>query len=206
MKSPFEKFWLLSAATIMMGCQIQPPSGSVITPLTHGTHVDEINQKQEENAELAKFIVYQHEFELNLQDELDSARTGKTESTFTFEPDFRIRGYRLTPDGESHVRQIAYVLLNQLYDIAPYVVVEESNTSKRWDTRHRYPVHRNDELDAVRRKVVVDALSELGVDNAEEIVIVAPTFPAGLNAQEAGAAYQSAIYNFGPSGGGLFGR
>src|SRR5690606_12323962 len=39
----------------------QPPPAP--TPL--GTHVDQFNRIQEENAEAAKFIVYQHEFKLN---------------------------------------------------------------------------------------------------------------------------------------------
>ena len=177
----------------------------MIQPRVVGSVVDEINARQEENAEYAKFIVNQHEFEVNLLDELDAAGSGKKESAFEYRPQNRIRGYRLTPDGESHVRQIANLILNFTGSEVPYVIVERSNTSKRWETQHQYPVHANDELDNIRRQIVVNVLIALGVANANELVIVAPTYPAGLNAQEAAISYQRAIFNSGARNG-LFGR
>jgi hypothetical protein len=90
------------------------------------------------------------------------------------------------------VKEIAEFLLNsQQYDSHIYVVVERSETSKRWATKHHYPVHRNAELDALRRLVVVTALESLGVVNAEELVVIAPAYPTGMNAVEASSAYQN---------------
>ena len=208
MKYPGINSLLLHLPTLFFiaGCQIQPPSGTVIEPQTLGTVLDEVNLRQEENAEFAKFIVYQHEFEINLQQDLELTETDAAESSFAYEPEYRIRGHRLTPDGESHVRQIAYMITNYPKDVLPYVVIEQSNTSKRWDTKHRYPVHANDELDEIRRRVVVESLYAFGVENADELVVVAPAYPSGLNASEAAAAYQNSVLNSGPRNGGLFGR
>jgi len=196
----------IACCMLIAGCQVQPPSGSVIQPPVLGTMVDEINLRQEENAEYAKFIVYQHEFEINLQDELEVDVEPKQESAFAYRPVDRIRGYRLTPDGESHVSQLARLISNFSYETLPYIVVEQSNTSKRWDTKHKYPVHGNDELDAIRRQVVVNSLLAMGIENADQLVIVAPTYPAGLDAQEAASAYQGAIFSNGARSGGAFGR
>ena len=193
--------WLFFIA----GCQVQPPSGNVIQPPVLGTVVDQVNQQQEVNAEYAKFVIYQHEFEINLQDELQISDDHSKESSFTYKPPNRIRGHRLTPDGESHVSQIAHIIKNNLSGAAPYVVVEQSDSSRRWDTKHRYPVHGNDELDSFRRKVVVYLLQAFGVENADQFVIVAPAYSTSLGADEAAASYRNAISNPGASGG-RFGR
>ena len=190
-------FLILSATAVLIGCHVQPPEGNVIQPRVLGSVVDQVYQQQEENAEYAKFIVYQHEFEMNLQDSLRASSDKRDESAFTFKPETRIRGYRLTPDGESHVGQIANVIKNHTAGFMPFVVVEQSNTSKRWGTKHRYPVHGNDELDAFRRQIVVNVLQALGVENADQLVIVAPAFPTPLSAREAAVSFERAISNGG---------
>ena len=179
------------------GCRVLPPAGSPITPRTLGSVVDEANALQETNAELAKLVVYTHEFEINEQtDNLNLQDNNRQESSFQFRPDPRVRGIRLNPYGQDHMRRIAQVLSQHA---SPHlkVIVERSETSKKWRTKHRYPVHFNDELDETRRQIVVASLASLGVQSPEELVVIAPIFTTGLNAQEAAAAYQSAIGNSG---------
>jgi hypothetical protein len=164
-----------------------------------GTSVDEINRVQEENAESAKLIVYANEFEINLQQQPAETLSEKPkDGGFHYTP-LRIHGLRLTPDGQDHVRQIANLLHAQSGQQQPMVIVERSQTSKHWETQHQYPVHFNDELDALRREVVVNSLLAFGILNARELVVVAPAFPTGLNAEEAAAAHGDAIGDRGSS-------
>lgn len=206
---------LLVVALLSGGCKVHPPGGTPIQPGLLGSVVDQANRMQEENAEAAKFIVYMHEFEPNTPNHAgklqgEAAILGE----FEYRTEDRFQGFRLTPYGQDHIRQIARYLIStqpqqvdQAYTPHRYVVVERSDTSKHWRTVHRFPVHFNDELDAARRQVVVNALSMLGVTNAEQIVVVAPAFPEGLNAGEASQAYSQG-FNYssgGQSGGGNFG-
>lgn len=184
---------MLALSTSLLGCHVHPPGGNVIQPQTLGASVDEANRQQEENAELAKMIVYSHEFESNLNDAPTGTGDESEQENFRYVPAQRPRGFRLTPDGQDHVRQIAKVLVDHGDAFQTPVIIERSRTSKHWDTKHHYPVHFNDELDAMRREVVVAALFNLGVANAEDLVIVAPAFPTGLSAVESGAAYSNAI-------------
>jgi hypothetical protein len=166
----------------------------VIAPQALGTWVDQINCQQEENAEHAKMIVYMHEFESNVHDTLDvSPSDAKQQEHFRFTPTQRQRGYRLTPDGQDHVRRIAVTLLTRADATPSPVIVERSRSTKKWETQHQYPVHFNDELDVLRRDVVVAALESFGVANASELVIVAPAYPTGLGAVEAAAAYRNSV-------------
>ena len=197
----------LSIAGMLLaaGCRVQPPGGSPVTPRPLGSVVDEANALQETNAELAKLVVYTHEFEINEQsDELDPDPDDRMESSFQFRPDLRVRGIRLNPYGQDHMRRIAQVLSQHA---SPHlkVVVERSETSKQWRTKHRYPVHFNDELDETRRQIVVASLASFGVQEPEELVVVAPVFTTGLNAGEAAAAYRSAVQNSGTFNGGGIG-
>jgi hypothetical protein len=159
-----------------------PPS----EPAMLGAEVDELNRAQEENAEPAKFIVYQHEFALN--DVVEGVNTG---------------GIRLNDYGEDHVKRIA----DQLKCGAPWpVVVERSQTSARTETEFHYPVHYNPELDMRRREVVVRALVQMGVPDAEQRVVVAPSFAQPLTSEEAAAAYYRGTWgNRGGGFGGGFG-
>jgi hypothetical protein len=93
---------------------------------------------------------------------------------------------RLTPAGKKHLLQVAVRL-----DHVPFpVVVEES------------PDHRTPELDQLRRKAIVAQLHELGQDGIDGRAVVAPAFPAGINATEGEAAYYSSFHdNYGTNGG-----
>ena len=168
------------------GCAV-PPQGTVSDVRTLGSVLDEINQQQEAIAEAAKFVIYMHEFEINappIFDEFTPSRSQPNE----------VYGFRLNAAGRDHVRQIAHRLVGMLETtgVIPTqkVTVERSNTSKKSNTVHQFPVHLNVELDEMRRHMVIAALSRLGVPNAESIVVVAPAFATGLNAEEAAAAYR----------------
>jgi hypothetical protein len=151
-----------------------------------GTDVDQYLEPQEYNAEAAKYIVYQHEFELN------QYKDGRT-----------VGGYRLNYAGEDHVKQIAYNLRRG----APYqVVVERSTTSVKPGTKYEYPVYLNPELDTKRRLVVVRALTKMGIPNADELVVVAPSFAQPLTGPEAVWSYQRGMMQgFWGRGGGFGG-
>lgn len=189
---------------ILVACHVQRPQGKVIEPVTHGTWVDDVNRQQEENAEQAKLIVYAHEFESNVHDTpAPSASDAKRQEHFEFTAEQRPRGYRLTPDGQDHVRQIAVMLQTDADCMSSPVIVERSRSSRKWESQHGYPVHFNDELDELRRDVVVAALASFGVPNADELVIIAPAYPTGLNAAEAAAAFGNAMQQSGWQGGAL---
>ena len=178
----------IAVVSSLLGCS-HPPGGSILQPQMLGSQTDEIFQLQEQNAELAKLHIYTHEFEINLQPEL---RADKSKDTFNYLPEIRPHGLRLTPAGEDHVQRIAQFLRSDQH-LGPdqYVVVERSETSKRWATKHKYPVHRNHELDEMRRTVVITALSSLGIPNANDLVVIAPAYPTGLSVAEAAQAYQN---------------
>lgn len=202
---------LCTAALVSAGCSLQSPGGGPLQPGPLGSVVDEANRTQEENAEAAKFIVYMHEFEPNIPNQANLFRSPPAISgEFEFQTQHRAEGFRLTPAGQDHVQQIARsLIMHQSHESGSYpalqrlVVIERSDTSKRWETVHRNPVHFNDKVDQARRQVVVNALTLLGVVAAENIVVVAPAFPEGLNASEASAAYRSGFnYGGGQIGGG----
>ena len=145
-----------------------------------GTKVDQLMQTQMNNAEASKFVVYQHEFELN-----------------ETKDDRFAEGLRLNEAGEDHVRQIA----ESLRKGAPYpVVVERSLTTPKAGTKYEYPVHLNPELDMKRRDVVVRALTRMGIPDADTRVVVGPAFAQPLTGIEAERAY-----GIGISGGGMGG-
>ncbi|MEQ8789792.1 MAG: hypothetical protein RIC55_26090 [Pirellulaceae bacterium] len=178
----FYRLSLLVAATALIvpasGCGWRCFGGTATKML--GADVDQYLEPQEHNAEAAKYIVYQHEFELN-----------------EYEDGREVGGYRLNYAGEDHVKQIAYDLRRG----SPYqVVVERSRTSVKPGTKHEYPVHLNPELDMKRRLVVVRALTKMGIPNADEIVVVAPSFAQPFTSSEAERAYQRGL-NQGSQGG-----
>ncbi len=146
-------------------------------PRPLGSIVDQVMQQQEENAEPAKFVIYQHEFELNKPEW--EYRLNKTYSGIP-------RGFRLSPNGADHVRRIAELIRRG----ADYpVVVERNQTSVDHTTQHRYSVHYGDETDTARRDIVVRTLQHLGIVDAEARVVVAPAFSEGLHSTEAAASW-----------------
>jgi hypothetical protein len=154
----------------------QPPSAPEIL----GSKVDQLMQAQEENAEAAKFIVYQHEFQLN------------------FEHDARkVRGIRLNEYGEDHLKRIAQSIRGG----APYpVIVERSQTTIRPETEFKYPIHYNPDLDMQRREVVIRALNKMGIPDADSRVVVSSSFAQPLTGVEAEQAYYSTFNNWGGGG------
>ena len=194
----------------LAGCRTQPPSGTPIQPGVLGAVTDQINQLQEDNAELAKLIIYTHEFEPNVpykHPKLNESELDGEQLDFNYLPPERVRGFRLTPKGQDHVRQIAFILnrfadSRQNNDPLPFVMIEQNETSKRWNTEHRFPVQYNQELDEYRRRFVVQALTAFGVPDADKLVVVGPAYPEGLSADEAANAYGNLFQNIGPANNG----
>lgn len=190
---------ILVCSSAFPGCHVQSPGGTPIETQMLGSVTDQINQQQERNADASKFVIYNHEFELNVP--LQNATQMTRQEKFRFQATERVRGFRLSPYGEDHVYQIAEsILKHQEHSLdaawTPWdVIIERSETSKLWDTRYRYPVHFNAELDEARRQTVVALLSRLGVVNADQIVLVAPAFSEGAPAGEAASAWQSSRSN-----------
>jgi hypothetical protein len=150
LKAPWTAAAVLTCGVMLVlaGCRLAKEiSVPPIPPL--GTQIDAIWQTQETNAEAADFIMWQHEFESE--------------------------GARLNKGGEDHLKMIAY-RINQLREDEFFVIVEESMNSPKEGTVYAYPIHPNPELDLKRREVVVRLLTELGVKDAEERVIIAPSW------------------------------
>jgi hypothetical protein len=174
---------VLLTATTAVGCiQISWPSwfsASGQGPSPMGTLSDPIWIAQEENAEPAKFVIYQHEFVYNQA--------------------------RMNWAGEDHIKQIAARLhAGQNYP----VLVERSMTSKLEYTEYKYPVHANPQLDMQRRAVIVQMLTALGVPDAEQRVVVSPALTRGFQDGEAERAYGRSFFfggGFGGFGGGFGG-
>jgi hypothetical protein len=106
----------------------------------------------------------------------------------------------LNTAGEDHLKQVSERLLaGQDFP----VVIERSMTTAREDTKYKYPVHPDPELDMKRREVVVRCLLALGVQDADSRVVVAPAFATGFKATEATRAYLNGMS--GGMGGGMGG-
>lgn len=146
------------------------------TPPTLGAIVDDINQRQEANAERSDFVIYQHEFTIDT-DQLNDA-------------------------GMDHVKQIAARLPHH-HDFI--VIVERSLTSVREDSEYKYPVNRNAGLDMARRDVIVRALTAMGIRDAEDRVVISHAFAPGQKAIETERDYNQALGGYGGYGGGFGG-
>lgn len=181
---------LFGGTLLFVGCQAAPPRGSAMQPASLGAVVDDANRRQEDNAEQAKFIVYVHEFELN-KPRKESVKVWAVDPATGVNRPRQIysryqRGFRLNDYGREHIVMIADAIMHG----APHVVVvERSQTSKRADTVYEYPVHFNHHLDEQRRQTVVAALQSLGVEHAEQLVVIASAFPTGLSAEDALQAF-----------------
>lgn len=137
-----------------------------------GTISDNIWQIQGTNAGASDFVIYMHEFKLN--------------------------GPRLNTAGEDHVKQLAERLLaGQDFQ----VLVERSMNNPRENTKYKYPIHPNPELDLQRRELLVHALTALGVPDAEQRVVVAPAVATGDKATNAASNYVQGMGRMGGGGG-----
>lgn len=150
-------------------CQKRVTRVEIDAPRPLGTQLDEILEAQELNAEASKYVIYEHEFKL--PEYTDDGVTG---------------GWRLNEFGEDHVKQIAANLNRG--DHFP-VVIERSRISPDPESRFKFAIHYNEDLDLRRRAVIVAALHTMGVVDAEERVVIAPAFAEGVSAQEAMRAY-----------------
>lgn len=151
------------------------------TPATLGTISDDIWQQQEENAEASDFVVHEHEF------------IGNTT--------------RLNTAGEEHVKEIA-VRANEV----PFpILVQPSSMSRREGDKYGYPIHGSEQLDAERRTLIVRSLESMGVEDAEDRVVVSPALAPGFEQFEAERAYRRGFSGrgngrgFGGFGGGFGG-
>lgn len=140
-----------------------------------GSISDEIWMKQEELGEASDFVIPTHEFKLHSQ--------------------------RLNADGEDHVKEIAL----RLQSLSEMPVVIERSSNGNQSGQYKYPVNAEPDLDNQRREIVVRALHQLGVNNADELVVVAPAFATPAFGQEAEAAYYQSFQNTGSGGFGGFG-
>lgn len=133
-----------------------------ITPHPLGTINDPIFQKQEHNAEASDFVIHEHEFTANTA--------------------------RLNTAGEDHVKQIAYRITQK--PTLPYpVIIEPSSMSVRQGDKYGFAVHNDPNLDMSRRQVVVTALQALGLQDAEQKVVVSPALTPGFQSFEGERAY-----------------
>lgn len=145
-------------------------------PMPLGTISDPVWQQQESNAEASDFVIYEHEWKGNTV-ELNHA-------------------------GKDHVKQIAARV-----NMVPFpVLVQQSSMTVDPDTQYGFPVHNNEELDLQRRQLVVQALTEMGISNAEDRVVVSPAIAPGFESFEAERAYHRGFSGgFGGFGGGFGG-
>ncbi len=170
---------LSSAATAMLsGCHYYHHAKALYEPppavAPLGAISDPIWQSQEARAEASEFVIYNHEFE--------------------FEKPW------LNHCGKSHVKQIAARL--QYCPNMP-VVIQPDHTAVDENSEFKYAVHPNPELDLKRREMIVLALQEMGVGDAERRVLVAPTYAEGFTAVEAQQVYNQALSGAGQFGGGF---
>lgn len=118
---------------------------------------DSIWQMQERNAEMSDFVVHLHEFRDH-------------ESVL------------LNFNGEEHLKSIA-TRLRKGQDA--YVIVERSKHTPREDTKYRFPIHDNPELDLRRREMIVRLLGAMGVADADQRTIVGIRLTPGMSGPEA---------------------
>ena len=124
----------------------------------------------------------------------ESQQTNAEAADFIFyDHEFRAKTTELAPGTKRHLESVALRL-----EHVPFpVVIEQSK-------HNRYP-----KLDLNRRQVIVEHLTRKGVHDAENRVIIAPTYVQGYSAIEASQAYYSVFENAGlgqGAGGGGFGR
>jgi hypothetical protein len=146
------------------------------SPAPLGTVSDPFWQKHEENAEASDFVIHEHEF------------IGNTA--------------RLNEAGEQHVKSIAARVAETPFP----VLVQPSSMSQQAGDTYGFPVHNNHELDMQRRALIVRALNHMGVDDAEDRVVVSPALAPGFEQFEAERAYHRGFQGRGLNGfGGFFG-
>lgn len=146
-----------------------------LTPHPQGTLSDPVWQQQEANAEASDFVVHEHEWNGNTVD--------------------------LNDAGKDHVKQIAARL-----EATPFpVIIERSSMSVDPESRFKYPVNNDADLDLERRELIVSALNSMGIYNAEDRVVVGPALTPGIESPQGRRAYQRGMSGLNGSGVGLGG-
>lgn len=145
------------------------------SPKPLGTISDPIWQTHETNAEASDFVVHEHEFIGN------SAKLNKS--------------------GEEHVKQIAA----RAAEVPFPILVEPSSMSVQEGSKYRFPIHNDPELDLQRRGLIVQALVTLGVQDAENRVLVSPALTPGFEEFEGERAYNTGFSTWGGFGNGFGG-
>ncbi len=150
-----------------------------ITPQPLGTVSDPVWQQQEANAEASDFVVHEHEW------------NGNT--------------VNLNLAGKDHLKEIAARAAATPFPI----LIERSSMSIDPDSRFKYAVNNDEELDAQRQAFVVQALNQMGVYDAHDRVVVSPALTPGYTGFQAQGAYNQGMGvgggGFGGGGGGAGG-
>lgn len=167
----------LSAAFLTafsLGCNIGSPRDvhelGDFRPTPLGTISDPIWQQQERNAEASDFVIHEHEF------------TGNSAI--------------LNAAGESHLKSIAA----RMSCVSFPVLIEPSSMSPKPGTRYGYAVHNDPKLDQARRTMIVHLLTNMGQQDAESRVVVAPALTPGFESFEAQGAFGKGFGNNGRGG------
>jgi len=150
-----------------------------LTPRPLGAINDQYYRQQESNAEASDFVFYEHEWTDNSANMNDA--------------------------GKEHLKQVAV----RAAEVPFPILVERSSMSSRPGTKYKFPVHNDEQLDLQRRTLIVTALAEMGVQDAEQRVSISPALTPGFQSFEAERAYSrgfSGGYGMGGMGmGGGFG-
>jgi hypothetical protein len=162
-----------------------------------GTQSDDIWRRQEVEAAASDFVIYEHEFRLELTprrmaDGTIETKEGKTQYD-------QVPGMRLNLGGQDHLKSIAA----RLQCGAPMpVIIERSMVTADPSSENKFPVHPNTDLDMLRRQQVVKALESMGIANAEKCVMVSPALAEGFTSIEAMRAYERGLWENGGGAGG----
>jgi len=160
------------------GCKHGDKGGAYMgdfQPKPLGTISDPIWQQQEANAEASDFVVYEHEWKGNT--------------------------VALNDAGVDHIKQIAA----RAAEVPFPIIIQRSSMSPREDTQYEFPVHPDEELDLQRRAIVVQALAQMGVADAESRVVVSHALAPGFLEFEAERAFYRGFSGIGGGGGGFGG-
>jgi len=177
MTRPKLKSWLLLAAVTAAagaGCLHKRGQGNACAyqPTPLGTISDPVWQQQESNAEASDFVIPEHEWDDNT--------------------------INLNHAGKDHVKEI----VARVNSVPFPVIVQQSSMTVDPESTYGFPVNNNEELDLQRRQLIVQALAQMGVPNAEERVVVGPALTPGFEEFEAERAYNAGFGGYGNGYGG----
>ena len=121
----------------------------------------------------------------------ETQQTNAEASDFIFyDHEFQGQTSQLTAGGQRHLLQVALRMRH-----VPFPIVVEQSLDNR-----------KPELDRQRRRAIADELTRLGVEMADQRVVVAPALSKGITAIEGEAAYYRTLDSYGFGLGGGIGR